>query len=163
MSKIRIKTFNLSVVITSLSILLLTYCSCNISNPVTITSTKTTTTATTATRTTSITATTTTINNKFEVLECPDEAYIGDFITIKARVANYSATIDYELSLEQAVEGATNVNRVLYSGNCEADNKNIVLWYFQIPLKAYAGIANISIVADEGIGEVFNHNIIIRE
>jgi hypothetical protein len=135
-------TFKL-LFISSLSVLLLVSCSCNVSNPET--------------------TITTPVNSEFKVLECPDEAYIDSFITVKAIVPNYSKTIDYRLSLEQDVEGEIYINRVLYSGNCEADNENIVLWYFQISSKAYAGIANISIVADEGIGEVFNRNIIIRE
>jgi hypothetical protein len=154
MDKLYNKTFKL-LIIPSLLVLFSIVGSCNISNPVTIISTETT--------TGTINANTTSVDDRFIIIDCPDQASVGSYITIKARVANYSATIAYELSLEQAVEGATNINRVLYSGNCEADNENIILWYFQIPIKAYTGIANISIVADEGLGEVFNHNIIIRE
>lgn len=135
-------TFTL-LMLSSLSVLLFISCSCIVSNPET--------------------TITTPVSDEFDILECPDEAYIGSFITIKARVANYDTTIDYELSLEQAVEGETNINRILYSGECEADSENTVLWYFQIPAEAYAGIANISIVADEGIGGVFSRNIIIHE
>jgi hypothetical protein len=100
---------------------------------------------------------------EFNIIECPSAAYIGRFITVKARVTNYGATTDFNLSLEQAIEGETNINRILYSGDCEADSNNIVMWYFQIPEKAYTGIANISIVADEGIGVVFSRNIIIYD
>ncbi|MFZ7132839.1 MAG: hypothetical protein ACOWWR_10815 [Eubacteriales bacterium] len=100
---------------------------------------------------------------EFNIIECPFAVYIGRFITVKARVTNYSATTDFNLRLEQAVEGATNIIRILYSGYCEADSNDTIIWYFQIPEKAYRGIANISIVADEGAGEIFKSNIIIYD
>jgi hypothetical protein len=109
---------------------------------------------------------------RFEILECPDEAYIGDYITVSARTP-YKET--HELQVIQGIK-EENWSFVLIDEDCKPDSENVVKWYVQIPQEARAGVIQLVIIPPvfssikytfpltiEPEGVVIVHNIIVKE
>lgn len=98
--------------------------------------------------------------NTFEILECPDEAYIGDFIVVSGRTTFKTR---HELRGRRGSEG---IYFLVFREESYPDTENVVRWYVQIPEKTKVGVISLEIrvpVESDRYKTVFSRNVTIKE